>query len=79
MLNRFDKFIIFIALQQFLMCAKELYGAMLQTVDFHGAVEATRIKINSWVESETQGKTKQNHSHTITAFLDSFNKRNSRV
>ncbi|XP_009916218.1 serpin B12 isoform X2 [Haliaeetus albicilla] len=45
--------------QQFLMCAKELYGAMLQTVDFHGAVEATRIKINSWVESETQGKIKE--------------------
>ncbi|XP_010292635.1 PREDICTED: serpin B12-like [Phaethon lepturus] len=45
--------------QQFLMCAKELYGAMLQTVDFHGAVEAARIKINNWVESETQGKIKE--------------------
>ncbi|XP_074003039.1 leukocyte elastase inhibitor-like [Numenius arquata] len=44
--------------QQFLMCTKELYGAMLQTVDFHGAVEAARTKINSWVESETQGKIK---------------------
>uniref|UniRef100_A0A8C0IDK7 Serpin family B member 11 n=1 Tax=Bubo bubo TaxID=30461 RepID=A0A8C0IDK7_BUBBB len=44
---------------QFLMCTKELYGAMLQTVDFHGAVEAARIKINSWVESETQGKIKE--------------------
>ncbi|PKU43864.1 serpin b12-like [Limosa lapponica baueri] len=42
--------------QQFLMCTKELYGAMLETVDFHGAVEAARTKINSWVESETQGK-----------------------
>ena len=41
------------------MCTKELYGAMLQTVDFHGAVDAARIKINAWVESETQGKTKQ--------------------
>ncbi|XP_074753978.1 serpin B12-like [Athene noctua] len=45
--------------QKFLMCTKELYGAMLQTVDFHGAVEAARIKINSWVESETQGKIKE--------------------
>ncbi|KAM6210598.1 serpin B12-like [Sarcoramphus papa] len=44
---------------QFLMCAKELYRAMLQTVDFHGAVEAARIKINTWVESETQGKIKE--------------------
>lgn len=61
------------------MCAKELYGAMLQTVDFHGAVEAARIKINTWVESETQGKAKQNHSHATTAFLHSFNRRNSRV
>ncbi|KAM4908121.1 serpin B12-like [Sylvia borin] len=46
-------------LQQFLMCSKELYGAMLQTVDFHGAVEAARRKINAWVESETQGKIKE--------------------
>ncbi|XP_009883564.1 PREDICTED: leukocyte elastase inhibitor-like [Charadrius vociferus] len=45
--------------QQFLMCTKELYGAMLQTVDFHGALEAARIKINTWVESETQGKIKE--------------------
>ncbi|XP_066042949.1 serpin B12 isoform X3 [Chamaea fasciata] len=46
-------------LQQFLMCSKELYGAMLQTVDFHGAVEAARRKINAWIESETQGKIKE--------------------
>ncbi|KAM9387895.1 serpin B11-like [Phaethornis superciliosus] len=45
--------------QQFLTCSKELYGAMLQTVDFHGAVEAARVKINTWVESETQGKIKE--------------------
>lgn len=56
------------------MCSKELYGAMLQTVDFHGAVEAARRKINAWVESETQGKAKQNHSHSITAFLHWLNK-----
>uniref|UniRef100_A0A8C3QXW0 Leukocyte elastase inhibitor n=1 Tax=Cyanoderma ruficeps TaxID=181631 RepID=A0A8C3QXW0_9PASS len=46
-------------LQQFLTCSKELYGAMLQTVDFHGAVEAARRQINAWVESETQGKIKE--------------------
>uniref|UniRef100_A0A8C6INX8 Uncharacterized protein n=1 Tax=Melopsittacus undulatus TaxID=13146 RepID=A0A8C6INX8_MELUD len=45
--------------QQFLTCSEELYGAMVQTVDFHGAVEAARIKINTWVESETQGKIKE--------------------
>ncbi|XP_033368002.1 serpin B11-like isoform X3 [Parus major] len=45
--------------QQFLMCSKELYGAMLETVNFHGAVEAARRKINAWVESETQGKIKE--------------------
>ncbi|XP_050183642.1 serpin B12-like [Myiozetetes cayanensis] len=45
--------------QQFLRCTKELYGAVLQTVDFHGAVEAARRKINDWVESETQGKIKE--------------------
>uniref|UniRef100_A0A8B9P4T7 Serpin family B member 11 (gene/pseudogene) n=1 Tax=Apteryx owenii TaxID=8824 RepID=A0A8B9P4T7_APTOW len=45
--------------QQYLMCAKELYGAILQTVDFQDALEAAREKINSWVESETQGKIKE--------------------
>uniref|UniRef100_A0A8B9P5J3 Serpin family B member 11 (gene/pseudogene) n=1 Tax=Apteryx owenii TaxID=8824 RepID=A0A8B9P5J3_APTOW len=44
---------------QYLMCAKELYGAILQTVDFQDALEAAREKINSWVESETQGKIKE--------------------
>ncbi|XP_010303497.2 serpin B12 [Balearica regulorum gibbericeps] len=45
--------------QQFLMCTKELYGAVLQTVDFKGALEAARTKINAWIESETQGKIKE--------------------
>nr|XP_009513222.1 PREDICTED: leukocyte elastase inhibitor-like [Phalacrocorax carbo] len=45
--------------EQFLMCTKELYGAMPQTVDFQGATEAARIKINAWVESQTQGKIKE--------------------
>uniref|UniRef100_A0A8C8E809 Serpin family B member 11 n=1 Tax=Otus sunia TaxID=257818 RepID=A0A8C8E809_9STRI len=46
-------------IQQGFELQQELYGAMLQTVDFHGAVEAARIKINGWVESETQGKIKE--------------------
>ncbi|CAM4510418.1 unnamed protein product [Lepidochelys olivacea] len=45
--------------QQYLECTKELYGAMLQTVDFESATEATRQTINSWVESKTQGKIRE--------------------
>uniref|UniRef100_A0A8C4XYK7 Serpin family B member 11 n=1 Tax=Gopherus evgoodei TaxID=1825980 RepID=A0A8C4XYK7_9SAUR len=45
--------------QQYLECTKELYGAMLQTVDFENATEAARQKINSWVESKTQGKIRE--------------------
>ncbi|XP_009676348.1 serpin B12 [Struthio camelus] len=45
--------------RQYLMCAKELYGAMLQIADFQNAVETAREKINSWVGSETQGKIKE--------------------
>ncbi|XP_009999202.1 PREDICTED: serpin B12 [Chaetura pelagica] len=45
--------------QQFLMCSKELYGAVLEMVNFQGAVEAARTKINAWVEKETQGKIKE--------------------
>ncbi|XP_065256137.1 leukocyte elastase inhibitor-like [Emys orbicularis] len=45
--------------QQYLKCTKELYGAMLQTVDFKSATEAARQTINSWVESKTQGKIRE--------------------
>ncbi|KAM8811004.1 serpin B12-like [Eudromia elegans] len=45
--------------QRYLMYAKELYGAILQRVDFQNALETAREKINSWVESETQGKIKE--------------------
>uniref|UniRef100_A0A8C0IKD5 Serpin family B member 11 (gene/pseudogene) n=1 Tax=Chelonoidis abingdonii TaxID=106734 RepID=A0A8C0IKD5_CHEAB len=45
--------------QQYLECTKELYGAMLQTVDFENATEAARQTINSWVESKTQGKIRE--------------------
>ncbi|XP_010215475.1 PREDICTED: serpin B12 [Tinamus guttatus] len=45
--------------QRYLMCAKELYRAILQRVDFQNALETAREKINSWVESQTQGKIKE--------------------
>ncbi|KAH1176610.1 hypothetical protein KIL84_010312, partial [Mauremys mutica] len=45
--------------QQYLECTKELYGTMLQTVDFENATEAARQTINSWVESKTQGKIRE--------------------
>ncbi|XP_039175614.1 serpin B3-like isoform X2 [Crotalus tigris] len=45
-------------LQQFTECTKELYHAELERVDFVN-VEETRKKINSWVESQTNGKIKE--------------------
>lgn len=47
---------LYFTVQQYVKCTKELYGAMLQTVDFQQATEAARQMINSWVESQTQGK-----------------------
>ncbi|XP_054840899.1 serpin B3-like isoform X2 [Eublepharis macularius] len=44
--------------QKYLHCTKEMYGADLERVDFQHALEATRKKINSWVESQTNGKIK---------------------
>ncbi|XP_058031307.1 serpin B3-like [Ahaetulla prasina] len=45
-------------LEQYLRCIKELYNAELERVDFDNAVEEARKKINSWVESQTNGKIK---------------------
>uniref|UniRef100_A0A674IP48 Serpin family B member 11 n=1 Tax=Terrapene triunguis TaxID=2587831 RepID=A0A674IP48_9SAUR len=50
---------LYFTVQQYLECTKELYGAILQTVDFKSATEAARQTINSWVESKTQGKKAQ--------------------
>uniref|UniRef100_A0A8C0FYH1 Serpin family B member 11 (gene/pseudogene) n=1 Tax=Chelonoidis abingdonii TaxID=106734 RepID=A0A8C0FYH1_CHEAB len=50
---------LYFTVQQYLECTKELYGAMLQTVDFENATEAARQTINSWVESKTQGKIRE--------------------
>ncbi|XP_059579505.1 leukocyte elastase inhibitor [Alligator mississippiensis] len=45
--------------KNYIDCTKELYGAIPQTADFKNATEAARQKINSWVESQTQGKIKE--------------------
>nr|XP_060630712.1 serpin B4-like [Anolis sagrei ordinatus] len=45
-------------LQQYLHSTKELYHAELERVDFSNATEEVRKKINSWVESQTNGKIK---------------------
>uniref|UniRef100_A0A8C2U0E5 Serpin family B member 11 n=1 Tax=Coturnix japonica TaxID=93934 RepID=A0A8C2U0E5_COTJA len=45
--------------QKYLMCSKELYRAALETMDFQRDLEASRLKINDWVESETEGKIKE--------------------
>ncbi|XP_053570621.1 ovalbumin-related protein X-like [Bombina bombina] len=39
---------------EYLVCAKQLYDAELESVDFKK--DETRKKINSWVENQTQGK-----------------------
>jgi len=68
---------LYSALQKYLMCSKELYRAALETVDFQRALEASRLKINDWVESETQGKTEQNCSCAIFSLFQCSFKKNS--
>lgn len=48
--------ICFCIFQQYLYCLKELYHAGLEEVDFAKATEKVREQINSWVESETNGR-----------------------
>nr|XP_033785715.1 serpin B4-like [Geotrypetes seraphini]XP_033785716.1 serpin B4-like [Geotrypetes seraphini]XP_033785717.1 serpin B4-like [Geotrypetes seraphini] len=43
--------------EQYLSCVQKLYMAMLETVDFKNS-EEVRKKINTWVETETNGKIK---------------------
>ncbi|XP_072854644.2 serpin B11 [Pogona vitticeps] len=45
--------------QQYLTCAKEVYGAVLQTVDFYNATEEARHTINLEVDKQTQGNIKE--------------------
>uniref|UniRef100_A0ABM5GAH5 Serpin B11-like n=1 Tax=Pogona vitticeps TaxID=103695 RepID=A0ABM5GAH5_9SAUR len=44
--------------QDYLDCITELYHAGLEAVDFRYTTEETRMKINSWAESQTNGKIK---------------------
>ncbi|XP_017270712.1 leukocyte elastase inhibitor isoform X2 [Kryptolebias marmoratus] len=45
--------------EDFLEQTRKHYDAELETVDFSGSSEAARLKINSWVEKETQDKIKE--------------------
>ncbi len=47
--------------QDFLTQTRTHYNAELESVDFITGSEAARVKINSWVEKETQGA-----SHALT-------------
>ncbi|XP_029978799.1 leukocyte elastase inhibitor-like [Sphaeramia orbicularis] len=44
--------------EDFIAETKKFYNAMMESVDFLNASEATRIQINTWVEEETKGKIK---------------------
>ncbi|XP_010293973.1 PREDICTED: ovalbumin-like, partial [Phaethon lepturus] len=45
-------------LPEYLQCVKELYKGGLETISFQTAAEQARELINSWVESQTNGKSK---------------------
>ncbi|XP_025787028.1 serpin B3 isoform X2 [Puma concolor] len=45
-------------LQEYMDNVKKFYLASVESVDFQNAAEETRKKINSWVESQTNGKIK---------------------
>uniref|UniRef100_A0A3P9NTV5 Serpin B6 n=1 Tax=Poecilia reticulata TaxID=8081 RepID=A0A3P9NTV5_POERE len=45
-------------LQEFLTKAKTHYNSELEAVDFRTKCEEARVKINNWVEEQTQGKIK---------------------
>ncbi|KAI4564713.1 hypothetical protein MJG53_015725 [Ovis ammon polii x Ovis aries] len=42
--------------KDYIECAKKLYNAKVERVDFTNDVEDTRYKINKWIENETRGK-----------------------
>uniref|UniRef100_A0A3P9LWX2 Leukocyte elastase inhibitor n=1 Tax=Oryzias latipes TaxID=8090 RepID=A0A3P9LWX2_ORYLA len=48
----------FLFLQEFLEQTSSCYKAQLESVDFRNKYEEARIKINSWVEKQTQDKIK---------------------
>ncbi|XP_004452977.2 serpin B7 [Dasypus novemcinctus] len=44
--------------RNYIDCAKKLYDANVERVDFTNDIEDTRYKINKWIEHETHGKIK---------------------
>ncbi|XP_006037841.1 serpin B4-like [Alligator sinensis] len=57
--NRLYAEITFAFCKQYLSCTKTLYHAELEEIDFVNAPQEARIKINSWVENQTNGKIKK--------------------
>lgn len=47
-----------LSLQEYIQCVKELYKGGLESISFQTAAEKSRELINSWVESQTNGKRK---------------------
>ncbi|XP_028631492.1 serpin B7 isoform X1 [Grammomys surdaster] len=45
--------------KNYMECAKNLYNAKVERVDFTNDVQETRFKINKWIENETHGKIKK--------------------
>lgn len=54
--------------KDYIECAKKLYNAQVERVDFTNDVEDTRYKINKWIENETHGKIRDVfHEGTISS------------
>ncbi|XP_025229862.1 serpin B4-like, partial [Theropithecus gelada] len=52
-------------LQEYLDAIKKLYQTSVESVDFAKAPEESRKKINSWVESQTNGRRAAHGRHTF--------------
>lgn len=57
-------------LQDFLAETRNHYNAELDSVDFKTSSEAARIKINSWVEEQTQGTFHLSNKDTLVNTLN---------
>ena len=51
--------IIVFTLKEYMQLSKKYYSTEPQEVDFLECAEDTRKKINSWVKTQTKGKTKE--------------------
>lgn len=49
----------FLALKEYIRLCQKYYSSEPQAVDFLEYAEEARKKINSWVKTQTQGKTKK--------------------